>query len=349
MKSIVRHRYGSSDVLELGHADLPEATEDRALVRVRASSVNAHDWHMMRGKPYLARMGGQGFLRPTSTVLGLDVAGVVEAVGPDVTDLQPGDEVFGLRSGAFAEYVSTKNVVPMPAGLSFEEAASLPIAGFTALQAVRDKAEVRAGQRVLVNGAGGGVGSLVVQIAKAHGAEVTGVTSTANLELVASLGADRVVDYSRDDFTRGRERYDVIFDAGGNRSLARLRRVLAPDGTLVMIAPGAGQWLGPLVRIAGAMLISRFSEQRLRPFLSSVSRDDLVVLRDMVEAGRCARSSIARSPTSRFRRRSATSRRADHTARSSSRSESRPPAPRAPAAAPRPAISAPLRPSARAG
>ena len=173
----------------------------------------------------------------------------------------------------------------MPAGLSFEEAASLPIAGLTALQAVRDKAEVRAGQRVLVNGAGGGVGSLIVQIAKAHGAEVTGVTSTANLELVASLGAARVVDYSRDDFTRGRERYDVIFDAGGNRSLARLRRVLAPDGTLVMIAPGAGQWLGPLVRIAGAMLISRFSEQRLRPFLSSVSRDDLVVLRDMVEAG----------------------------------------------------------------
>jgi NADPH:quinone reductase-like Zn-dependent oxidoreductase len=286
MKSIVRRRYGSSDVLELGEADLPEATEDRALVRVHASSVNAHDWHLMRGKPYLARMGGQGFLRPTSTTLGLDVAGVVEAVGPEVTDLQPGDQVFGSRSGAFAEYVSTKNVVRMPAGLSFEEAASLPVAGFTALQAVRDKAEVRPGQRVLVNGAGGGVGSLVVQIAKAHGAEVTGVTSTGNLELVASLGADRVVDYTRDDFTRGRDRYDVIFDAGGNRSLARLRRVLAPSGTLVMIAPGAGQWVGPLVRIVGAMLISRFSDQRLRPFLSSVSRDDLVVLRDMVEAGK---------------------------------------------------------------
>ena len=143
MKSIVRRRYGSSDVLELGEADLPEATEDRALVRVHASSVNAHDWHLMRGKPYLARMGGQGFLRPTSTVLGLDVAGVVEEVGPDVMDLKPGDEVFGVRSGAFAEYVSTKNVVRMPAGLSFEEAASLPVAGFTALQAVRDKAGVR--------------------------------------------------------------------------------------------------------------------------------------------------------------------------------------------------------------
>ncbi len=286
MKSIVRRRYGSPDVLEFGQADMPEATEDRALVRVRASSVNAHDWHMLRGKPYIARIGGQGFLRPTGTTLGLDVAGVVEAVGPDVTDLKPGDHVFGSRSGAFAEFVSTKNVVPMPAGLSFEEAASLPVAGFTALQAVRDKAEVREGQRVLVNGAGGRVGSLVVQIAKARGAEVTGVTSTANLELVSSLGADRVVDYTRDDFTRGRDRYDVIFDAGGNRSLARLRRVLAPAGTLVMIAPGAGQWVGPLVRIAGAMLISRFSDQRLRPFLSSVSRDDLVVMCEMVEAGK---------------------------------------------------------------
>jgi NADPH:quinone reductase-like Zn-dependent oxidoreductase len=286
MKSIVRHRYGSSDVLEFGEADRPEATQDRALIRVHASSVNAHDWHMMRGKPYLARMGGQGLVRPTSTTLGLDVAGVVEAVGPDVTDLAPGDEVFGTRSGAFAEYVSTKNVVRMPAGLSFEEAASLPVAGFTALQAVRDKAEVRPGQRVLVNGAGGGVGSLVIQIAKAHGAEVTGVTSTANLELVAALGADRVVDYTRDDFTRGRDRYDAIFDAGGNWSLARLRHVLAADGTLVMIAPGAGQWVGPLVRIVGAMLISRISTQRLRPFLSSVSREDLVVLRELVEAGK---------------------------------------------------------------
>jgi NADPH:quinone reductase-like Zn-dependent oxidoreductase len=174
----------------------------------------------------------------------------------------------------------------MPAGLSFEEAASLPTAGFTALQAVRDRAEVRAGQRVLVNGAGGGVGTLVVQIAKAHGAVVTAVTRTGNLDLVTSLGADRAVDYTREDFTRGRDRYDVIIDVGGNRSLARLRRVLAPAGTLVMIAPGAGQWVGPLVRIAGAVAVSKFSRQRLRPFLASVSRDDLVVLRDLVEAGK---------------------------------------------------------------
>ena len=286
MQTIVRHRYGSPEVLEFGETEVPEATEDRALVRVRASSVNAHDWHMMRGKPYLARLGGQGFRRPTSTILGLDVAGEVESIGPDVTDLELGDRVFGSRSGAFAEYVSTRNVVRMPAGLSFEEAASLPTAGFTALQAVRDRGEVRAGHRVLVNGAGGGVGTLVVQIAKAHGAVVTAVTRTGNLDLVTSLGADRAVDYTREDFTRGRDRYDVIIDVGGNRSLSRLRRVLAPAGTLVMIAPGAGQWVGPLVRIASAVVVSKLSTQRLRPFLASVSRDDLLVLRDLVEAGK---------------------------------------------------------------
>jgi NADPH:quinone reductase-like Zn-dependent oxidoreductase len=285
MKSIVRHRYGSPDVLEFGEVEMPEATEDRVLVRVHASSVNAHDWHMLRGKPYLARMGGEGFRRPTSWGLGLDVAGIVEAVGPDVSHVKVGDRVFGSRSGAFAAYVSTRNVVAMPAGLSFEQAAALPVAGFTALQAVRDKGEVQAGQRVLVNGAGGGVGSLVVQVAKAHGAEVTAVTSTANLELVSSLGADHVVDYTREDFTRSGRRHDVIFDVGGNRSLAAMRRALSPTGTLVMIAPGAGEWVGPLVRIAGALLISRFSAQRLRPFLSSVSMDDLLVLRDMVEQG----------------------------------------------------------------
>ena len=285
MKSIVRHRYGSPDVLEFGEVEMPEATEDRVLVRVHASSVNAHDWHMLRGKPYLARMGGQGFRRPTSSGLGLDVAGIVEAVGPDVSHLKVGDHVFGSRSGAFAAYVSTKNVVTMPAGLSFEGAAALPVAGFTALQAVRDKGEVRAGQRVLVNGAGGGVGSLVVQVAKAFGAEVTAVTSSGNLELVSSLGADHVIDYTREDFTRSGRRHDVIFDVGGNRSLAAMRRALSPTGTLVMIAPGAGQWVGPLVRIAGALLISRFSDQRLRPFLSSVSMEDLLVLREMVEAG----------------------------------------------------------------
>ena len=285
MKAFVHDRYGSPDVLELREIPKPEATEDRVLVRVLASSVNAHDWHMLRGKPYLARLGG-GLRRPTSTVQGLDVAGVLEDIGPDVTDLRPGDEVFGSRLGAFAEYVSGRNFVPIPGGLTFEQAAAIPTAGFTALQALRDKGHVQPGQRVLVNGAGGGVGSVAVQLAKAFGAEVTAVTSSDNLEMVRSLGADQVIDYTRDDFTRGGHRYDLILDPGASRPLLSMRRALAPDGTLVLIGPGAGNWIGPLVRIAGAVLVSRVSKQTMRAFLADVSREDLLLLKELIEAGK---------------------------------------------------------------
>ncbi len=285
MKAIVRDRYGSPDLFRLDELDRPQVADDAVLVRVRATSINAYDWHMLRGKPYIARLG-EGLRRPKTRVLGLDVAGVVEAVGANVTHLAPGDSVYGVRSGAFAEYVSGRNFVPMPAGLTFEQAAAVPVAGQTALQAVRDKGQVQPGQRVLVNGAGGGVGSLAVQIARAFGGVVTAVTRGANVEMVRSLGADEVVDYEREDFTRGGQRYDVILDAGGNRSLSALRRVLEPVGRLVLIAPAPGQWVGPIARIVGAVVTSRLSSRSVLPFLSWVSTDDLLVLKELIESGK---------------------------------------------------------------
>jgi NADPH:quinone reductase-like Zn-dependent oxidoreductase len=284
MKAFVSDRYGSPDVMRLEDVPMPEATGEQVLVRVHASSVNAHDWHMLRGKPYITRPSA-GWTRPKRTVLGLDAAGVVEAVGPAVTDLAVGDEVFGSRSGAFAEYVSGKNFVQKPATLSFEEAAAIPTAGFTALQALRDKAAVQPGDHVLVNGAGGGVGTFAVQIAKAMGAEVTAATSGGNLELMRSLGADHVIDHRRENVAAGPVPYDVILDVGGQPSLGRLARVLSPTGRLVIIGPGNGQWIGPIARILGAVVRSRFSTQQLIPFLAHVDRDDLLVLRGYVEAG----------------------------------------------------------------
>ena len=270
--------------MELREVDKPELTEEGALVRVRATSVNAFDWHMLRGKPYLARLN-EGFRAPKTTILGLDVAGVVEEVGANVTHIKPGDHVFGSRTGAFAEYISGRNMVPMPENLTFEQAAAVPTAGQTALVGVRDKGELQAGQRVLVNGAGGGVGSFAVQIAKALGADVTAVTNTRNLDMVREIGADQVVDYTRDDFTRGGKRYDLIVDAGGNRSLSRMRRVLTPEGTIVMVAPGRGNWAGPIVRIVGAIVTTRLGRQSVRPFLAPVSRENLMVLKELIEAG----------------------------------------------------------------
>jgi NADPH:quinone reductase-like Zn-dependent oxidoreductase len=285
MKAFVSDRYGSPDVMRLQDVDKPELTEESALVRVRATSVNAFDWHMLRGKPYLARIG-EGFLSPKTTILGLDVAGIVETVGANVTHIQPGDRVFGSRTGAFAEFISGRNMVPMPEGATFEQAAAVPTAGQTALVGLRDKGEIQAGQRVLINGAGGGVGTFAVQIAKALGADVTAVTSTKNVEMVSSIGADRVIDYTREDFTRGAQRYDLIFDVGGNRSLSRTRRVLTPEGTLVLVAPGRGQWIGPIVRILGAVVTSRLGRQQVRPFLAPVSRDNLLILKELIEAGK---------------------------------------------------------------
>lgn len=285
MKAIVSTRYGSPDVMQLQEVDKPEVTDDGALVRVRATSVNPYDWHSLRGEPYVMRLGS-GLRRPQTTVLGIDVAGIVEAVGKNVTDLQPGDEVFGVRSGAFAEYVSGRNFVPTPVGLTFEQAAAVPVAGLTALQALRDKGAVQPGQRVLIYGAGGGVGTFAVQIAKAFGADVTAVTSTSNVAVVRSIGADRVIDYNRDDFTRSGQRYDLVLDIGAKRPLWKYRRVLEPDGTLVLVGGSAGRWIGPVVRAMGALALSRFVSQTLRPFLSDVNKEDLLLLKELIEAGK---------------------------------------------------------------
>ena len=248
MKAFVKDRYGSPDVLQLQEVDKPELSgPDAILVRVRATALNAHDWHMLRGKPYLARLT-EGFRRPKERQLGLDVAGIAEEVGANVTDVRPGDAVYGSRWGAFAEYVSSRNMVPMPGGLTFEEAAAIPTAGMTALQGLRDRGALEAGQQVLINGAGGGVGTFAVQIAAALGGEVTAVTSTKNVEMVRSIGATEVIDYTREDFTRGSRRYDLILDIGGNRRLSAMRRALTPTGRIVMVAPQPGQWIGPIAR-----------------------------------------------------------------------------------------------------
>ena len=286
MKAIVKDRYGSPDVLRLEDVEKPRLSADDAiLVRVRATSLNAHDWHMMRGKPYLARLS-EGFRSPKEKQLGLDVAGIAEEVGPDRTDVKPGDAVYGSRYGAFAEFVSSRNMVPMPAGLTFEEAAAVPTAGMTALQGLRDKGALEAGERVLVNGAGGGVGSFAVQIAKALGAHVTAVTSAKNAEMARGIGADDVVDYTRDDFTRGAGRYDLVLDVGGNARLSAMRRVLSPKGRIVMVAPQPGQWLGPIARVAGAVISTRLGSRPAVAFLANVNREDLVTLKELVEAGK---------------------------------------------------------------
>ena len=285
MKAIFRDRYGSPDVLEIREVDRPEPTDEQALVRVHASSVNAYDWHMLRGKPYLARLS-EGLRRPKTTILGLDVAGVVEGVGDNVTHIKPGDRVFGSRTGAFAEYVAGKNMVPMPGNLTFEQAAAVSTAGQTALQGLRDHGRLQAGERVLINGAGGGVGTFAVQIARAFGAEVTAVTSTRNVEMVSSIGADHVVDYTSEDFTRGKQRYDLILDIGGNHPLARLRRTLTANGRVVMVAPQPGQWIGPVARMAGAFITNRLGAKPARGFLATVNTDDLMALKELIEAGR---------------------------------------------------------------
>ena len=269
MKTIVKDRYGSPDLLRIEEADPPVPNPDQVLVRVHATAINAHDWHMLRGKPYLARLT-EGLRRPKERILGLDVAGVVESVGAQVTHVTSGERVFGSRYGAFAEYVAGKNMVPIPDRITFEQAAAVPTAGQTALVGLRDKGELRAGQHVLINGAGGGVGTFAVQIAKALGAEVTAVTSTRNVELVASIGADHVIDYTRDDFTRERDRYDLILDIGGNRSLRQMRRTLKERGIVVMVAPDPGQWIGPILRVAGAIITTRLGARPARAYLAPV-------------------------------------------------------------------------------
>jgi NADPH:quinone reductase-like Zn-dependent oxidoreductase len=284
MKAFVRDRYGSPDVLRLTDVPMPQVSADQVLVRVHASGCNAHDWHMLQGKPYLARLT-EGLRRPKSPVVGLDAAGVVEAVGASVADLRPGDRVFGSRYGAFAEFVAGKNMVRMPANATFEEAAAIPTAGQTALQGLRDHGELQAGERVLVIGAGGGVGTFAVQIARAMGADVTAVSRAENLDRLRSLGATRVIDHAAEDFARDPDRYDLVLDVGGGRSLRDLRRVLSPNGRIVLVAPAPGQWLGPVARMAAAALSKRFGDRRVRGFIADVRREDLVELARMVEAG----------------------------------------------------------------
>jgi NADPH:quinone reductase-like Zn-dependent oxidoreductase len=293
MKAIRYYRYGPPDVLELQDIDIPAVGDDEVLVRVRAASVNPLDWHFMRGAPYLVRaMAGLSRPRASAAGLGADMAGSVEAVGTNVTEFRPGDQVFGGLDdrGTLAEYISIRQdaaVLAKPAGLTFEQAASVPVAGCTALQALRDKGQVRPGHKVLINGASGGVGTFAVQLAKAFGAEVTGVCSTQNAELVASIGADQVIDYTREDFTRAGRRYDLLVDIAGNRTLAETRRVLAPKGVLVGVGgPNKARWIGPLGRSIRMALLSPAVSQRMVFFLARQNKADLAVLRELLEAGK---------------------------------------------------------------
>ena len=290
MKAIRYYRYGSPDVLELRDVDLPAVNDDEVLVRVRAASVNPLDFHFMRGTPYVVRAQA-GLSRPKVHGLGADMAGQVEAVGRNVTGFQPGDEVFGARlGGMFAEYASVRQdaaILPKPANLTFEQAAAVPVAALTALQALRDKGRIQPGHKVLVNGAAGGVVAFAVQLAKAFGAEVTGVCGTGNVELVRSIGADEVVDYTREDFTRTGRRYDLLIDVAGSKSLADSRRVLNPKGVLVGVGgPLKGRWIRPLMRPVAMLVLSPVVSQRMVPLLASQSRDDLAVLSELLDAGK---------------------------------------------------------------
>lgn len=293
MKAIVQDRYGSPDALELRDVAPPAASGSEVLVRVRAASVNAYDWHVMRGDPYLARVTGIGITGPGRTIRGRDFSGTVEAVGRDVRRFRPGDEVFGdlgTADGAFAEYVSVQEdlVETKPATLTFEQAAALPLAGLTALKGLRDAGKLLPGRHVLVNGASGGVGTFAVQIAKSLGATVTGVCRTRNVELVASLGADHVIDYTEDDFTRGGVRYDLVFDLVGNHSLAALRRAATPGGTIVLSGGGVftgGSVFGPMGLMIRAKLLAPFVGQRLVVLTTAPDREALAALRHLAESG----------------------------------------------------------------
>jgi NADPH:quinone reductase-like Zn-dependent oxidoreductase len=287
MKAIVQDSYGTSDVLKARDVDRPEVAAGEVLIHVKAAAVGRNVWHVMTGWPYPIRLAGYGLRSPKTPVPGMDVAGVVESVGAGVTRFAPGDEVFGVGKGAFAEFATApeSKLAPKPANVGFEAAAVIPICGLTGLQALR-KGELKAGQRVLITGASGGVGTFAVQIAKAQGAEVTAVCSAAKVEMVRSLGAGRVVDYTHDDFADGDPNYDLILDIGGTPALSRLRRALSPTGTLV-IAGGetGGHWLGGYDRQLRALVLSRFVGQKLTTVLCSENHEDLLVLKAMVEAG----------------------------------------------------------------
>src|SRR5437764_7638676 len=291
MKAIVYCDYGLAN-LKLQDIEKPTPTDDQLLVRVRAVSLNPYDWHLLESTPYVMRAMGVGLRKPKDTQLGVDFAGTVEAVGKNVTQFKPGDEVFGGRGGAFAQYVcprATRAVALKPASASFEDAASVNIAGITALQAVRDKGKVQPGQKVLINGASGGVGTFAVQIAKSLGADVTGVCSTRNVDLVKSLGADHVIDYTKEDFAKGAERYDAILDNVPNHSLSECRRVLNPNGKYVLIGGGGlndNRWIGPFGRLIQTMVVSPFVSQKMGMMMAELKKGDLAILGDMMQSGK---------------------------------------------------------------
>ena len=288
MKAITFCDYGSPEVVKLEEIEKPVHGDDQVLIKVRAAAVNPLDWHYMRGEPYIMRMDGS-FRKPNVTRLGVDFAGTVEAVGKNVREFKPGDEVFGGKFGAFAEYVAVAeagSLVKKPENISFEQAGGVNVGAMTALQALRDKGKLKPGEKVLINGASGGVGTFAVQIAKSMGANVTGVSSGRNVELVKSLGADQAIDYTKEDFTKGGDRYDLIVDMVGNHSLREYRRVLTPKGRYVMVGGPSGKWLAPLDRVASMWMYSLFVDQEMGMMLAQPNKKDLNYLRDLMQSGK---------------------------------------------------------------
>jgi NADPH:quinone reductase-like Zn-dependent oxidoreductase len=288
MKAIVHCEYGAPDVLRLETIAKPACADGQVLIRVRAASVNPLEWHFMRGTPYVGRLMGMGLRKPKVTRLGVDVAGRVETAGPNVTRFKPGDEVFGSARGALAEFAcaSERGLVLKPDSLTFAQAASVPVAAVTALQGLRNEGKLKPGQSVLINGASGGVGTFAVQIAKSMGARVTGVCSTRNVEMVRSIGADEVIDYTKDDFTKTGQRYDVILDMVGSQSLSASRRALNPAGIYVMVGGPSGRWIAPLDRAIGAKVFSWFVSQHMGMFMAELNPDDMEVLRGLLQSGK---------------------------------------------------------------
>jgi NADPH:quinone reductase-like Zn-dependent oxidoreductase len=289
MQAITQDQYGSPDVLRLQEVDKPEVGDDDVLISVRAAGVHIGDWHLMTGEPYLMRIMGFGFRAPKARVRGMDVAGTVDAVGKNVTRFHASDDVYGSCDGSFAEYACARSdkLAPKPTNLTFEQAAAVPTSACTALQALRGPGQIQPGQAVLINGASGGVGMFALQIAKSFGAEVTGVCSTTKADMVRSVGADRVIDYTQEDFTRSGQQYDLILDMVGNRSLSQLRRALAPRGTLVLVGgEGGDRLIGALSRSMRALVEAPFVSQRLRPVLGAVNTQDLQFLKGLIEAAK---------------------------------------------------------------
>lgn len=289
MQAVVQNQYGSPDVLRLELIDKPVVADGAVLIRVLAAGVDRGVWHLMTGTPYLLRAAGFGLRAPKNPVLGMDVAGIVEAVGKNVSSFEPGDEVFGIGTSTFAEYAVAREdkLVTKPKSLTFEQAAAVAVSGSTALQALRDQGRVKPGQEVLIIGASGGVGTFAVQIAKAFGARVTAVCSSAKAEMVRSIGADRVIDYAHESFADGEQRYDLILDIGGNSTLASLRHALTTDGTLVIVGgEGGGRWFGGIDRQLRATTMSSFVHQKLGTFIATQKQEDLMFLKDLIESGK---------------------------------------------------------------